>query len=525
MAPAADSAHEAVSGEPAPVALEQTAATWARFVNGDEDAATKLFARYLERLTALARGRLSARLAARVDADDVAMSAYRSLFIGGRSGRFAVSQPGDLWRLLVEIAMHKLCRQAARHAAQRRSIHAECREGRADDSLWQPISREPSPDAAAALADELAAVMAQFKPAARRVLELRLQGESPSVISAETGCSKRTVRRYLAQARQVVRRRQGFHADRGAQCSRSLPKAQKIGNARRAPRTRFRAVIPDAEAPLAFADFVLQRQLGAGGVGKVYQALHRPTAEVVAVKYLKKSYVRHPHVVARFRHEARLVAALDHPSIVVVRGLGRTPNGGYFLAMDLMPGGDLAERVAHGPASTDDIVRWMRQVAGAIAYAHERGVIHCDLKPSNILLDESGNARVSDFGMAVSPALDLVRPRAVAGTPAFMAPEQIDPVWGPLTPRTDVFGLGAVLFALLTGQAPHRGRRAADVLASAVSGQPVPRPSSLRPEASPELDAICVCCLAKNPAERYASALALGEALSAFTERPPKPPR
>src|SRR6185503_554862 len=125
---------------------DQTAAMWARFINGEEDAAAELFDRYLHRLTALARSRLSARLAARVDADDVVMSAYRSLFIGGRDGRFSLSHPGDLWRLLVEITLHKLCRQAAHHSAQKRSVHAECGGAQVDDSAWQPVSKEPSPD-------------------------------------------------------------------------------------------------------------------------------------------------------------------------------------------------------------------------------------------------------------------------------------------------------------------------------------------------------------------------------------------
>jgi serine/threonine protein kinase len=197
-----------------------------------------------------------------------------------------------------------------------------------------------------------------------------------------------------------------------------------------------------------------------------------------------------------------------------VHGLGRTPNQGYFLAMDLLAGGDLGRRIADGSFSIVEVVRWMRQVTAATAYAHERGVVHCDLKPSNILLDERGDARVTDYGLAVSPAEDLWRPRALAGTPAFMAPEQIDPIWGPLTPRTDVFGLGAVLFALLTGQAPYQGRRTADVLAQAVSGQAVPPPASLRPDVPSEVEAICIHCLTKSPAERFSSAAEVYDALS-----------
>src|SRR5262245_14009999 len=185
MAQSAKPADSALAADPSAGAPDQTAAIWERYVAGQEDAASRLFDRYLERLTALARSRLSARFAARVDADDVVMSAYRSLFIGGRDGRFSISRPGDLWRLLVEITLHKLYRTAAHHLAQKRSVRAEGKH--ADDEHWPPNSREPPPDAAAVLADELAAIMKPLKPAARRVLEMRLQGESLAGIWPKRG--------------------------------------------------------------------------------------------------------------------------------------------------------------------------------------------------------------------------------------------------------------------------------------------------------------------------------------------------
>jgi RNA polymerase sigma factor (sigma-70 family) len=496
-----------------PESPDDTAAIWVRYVDGDEYAAAKLFQRYLERLTALARSRLSARLAVRVDADDVVMSAYRSLFIGGRDGRFTIAQPGDLWRLLVEIALHKVCRQASRHLAQKRSVRAEQGDVHVDESARHAISREPSPDAAAALAEELSVMMAQLKPAARRVVEWRLQGESLADIAKETGCSERTVRRHLQAARQVILRRQGAEGLGGA---RHVPTESRMTNAPPTTTRKRTGRQTDPNAPLRFDEFLLQRQLGTGGTGKVYQALHKPTGDVVAVKYLKKSYIRHHEVVARFVHEAQLVAKFDHANIVRVRGLGRTPNRGYFLVMELITGGDLATKTANGSASLPEVLRWMRQIAGAVGYAHERGVIHCDLKPSNILLDDDDDARVTDFGLAVSPGSDTSRPWAIAGTPAFMAPEQIDPVWGPITASTDVFGLGAILYALLTGRPPHPGRRTADVLAHAVSGNSVSQPSSIRADVPPMLELICVRCLAKNSAERFASIRELDDALANY---------
>jgi RNA polymerase sigma factor (sigma-70 family) len=516
MPDAVNSTSAAVPAELPPTGPSQTAALWGRYVSGEEDAARQLFERFLQRLTALARSRLSARLAARVDADDVVMSAYRSLFIGGRDGRFSVSQAGDFWRLLVEITMHKLYRQAAHHLAGKRSVRAEQNGALAAADGQQPLSHEPSPEAAAMLAEELSAIMAQLKPAARRAIELHLQGESLGAIAAELGCSLRTVRRQLAQARQVVQRRAIAEARDG---NRPLVAEERNSLRRATPPRRTSGHVADAEAPFRFDDFLLQKQLGTGATGKVYQALHKATGRALAVKYLKKAYVRHPQVVERFLHEARLVAQLQHEHIVRIQGLGRTPNRGYFIAMDLMSGGDLARRIADGKVATAETVRWMSQVAAAISYAHQRGVIHCDLKPSNILLSGENDAQVTDFGLAVSPRAELLPPLALGGTPSFMAPEQIDAVWGPITPRTDVFGLGAVLFALLTGQPPHTGRRTADVLARSVARLPVQFPTRAEASLPPELVDLCVRALAKDPAERNASAQEFAEALAAVAAK------
>lgn len=159
-----------------------------------------MFRRYVERLTRLARSRLSPRLAARTDPEDVVLSAYRSFFVGARAGRFSIARSGDLWRLLVSIVLHKLYRQVRHHGSAVRSVTAEQR--------WSEIAeeylardREPAPDEALALAEELQVVLAKLDPFARRVLELRLQGVDLATIAAETDRSERTVRRALQEIR------------------------------------------------------------------------------------------------------------------------------------------------------------------------------------------------------------------------------------------------------------------------------------------------------------------------------------
>jgi RNA polymerase sigma factor (sigma-70 family) len=176
--------------------------------DGDEDASREIFERYLARLTALARSRLAPRLARRTDPEDIVLSAYRSFFVGARDGRFVLQRSGDLWRLLVSITLHKLYRQVKRHSAESRDVQREkiLEEAHA-------FSQEPTAEEAVALADELEAVLKPLDPLLRRVLELRLQGQSLEEIAAITMRSERTVRRSLAELREAIASRREGDAD------------------------------------------------------------------------------------------------------------------------------------------------------------------------------------------------------------------------------------------------------------------------------------------------------------------------
>jgi RNA polymerase sigma factor (sigma-70 family) len=171
---------------------------------GDGRAAEELFGRYMERLTRLARVRLSRRLASRTDPEDVVLSAWRSFFVGAAAGRFSLERSGDLWRLLVAITLNKLYRQARRHSATRRSVAKERPLDSVPEGHLPAGEREPTPEEAVSLADELEAVMTRLDSFARRVLELRLQGNSVETIAVETDRSERTVRRTLAEIRKSL---------------------------------------------------------------------------------------------------------------------------------------------------------------------------------------------------------------------------------------------------------------------------------------------------------------------------------
>jgi serine/threonine protein kinase len=364
--------------------------------------------------------------------------------------------------------------------------------------------------------------MWRLSPLARRVLELRLQGEELDAIARLVGRSDRTVRRQLQLARELLDDAKGdlgvLGGDRPSRRAKSGGRPTRRGYRGEAgrkvtqPADAPRAAGRDLLAPLAFGDYLLQQQIGAGAVGKVYRAAEKNTSRAVAVKFLRKSFVRDERIIARFRAEAETVARLSHPGIVAVRGLGRTPDGGYFIVMDLVNGVDLARRIAHGPVSPRDAGRWIGDAAVALDYSHRQGVVHCDLKPSNLLL-AGGRVLVTDFGFARDLQRTDVIPDYVAGTPAYMAPEQIDAAWGPITPRTDVYGLGAVLFHLVTGRPPFVGDRLADVLSQTVSGGPAPSPARFRPDLPAPLVETCVRCLAKTPADRFRTTAEVADVL------------
>lgn len=278
-----------------------------------------------------------------------------------------------------------------------------------------------------------------------------------------------------------------------------------------------RSAAIDPQAPLAYSDFLLEEMIGAGRMGKVYRARQRSLDRLVAVKYLRKSFLQHGSIIERFITEARTVARLDHPGIVGIHGLGRTPAGGYFIAMEFVDGFDLAHiNQREVSVSIRDAIEWTCQTCDAINHAHERGVIHCDLKPGNLLLDREGRIRVTDFGLARMVVDDTRMDDCIEGTVPFMAPEQVSRHWGPIGPATDVYGMGAVLYTLLTGRPPFDGFTLADILAQVISAAPVVGVQNLRAELSSELDTICMRCLKKSPTDRFRTAGELNEALTAL---------
>ena len=265
---------------------------------------------------------------------------------------------------------------------------------------------------------------------------------------------------------------------------------------------------------LDYSDYLLRQMVGAGQMGRVYRASRATRNETVAIKFLRKAFCRDGAAVQRFLQEARIVSQLHHEGIVGVHGVGRTPGGGHFIVMEYLKGSDLATAINRGPIVPRRAMEWTIQAAHAIDFANNAGVIHCDLKPGNLVLDEHDNVKVTDFGLARSANETSGTVDRIAGTAAYMAPEQISGWWGDVGPETDVYALGAVLYCLLTGQPPYVGDTVTDVLSCVVSGrQPAP-PHQLRPAVCSTLSSVVCKALAKEPGKRFHAASEMAKALA-----------
>ncbi|MGD8753991.1 MAG: protein kinase, partial [Anaerolineales bacterium] len=256
--------------------------------------------------------------------------------------------------------------------------------------------------------------------------------------------------------------------------------------------------------------YELRERIGAGGFGVVYRAYQAAVDREVAIKVILPEYANHPDFIRSFESEAQLVARLEHPYIVPLYDYWREPDGAY-LVMRWLTGGNLRQSLQESPWDPGRASRMLDQIASALTLAHNRGVVHRDLKPENILLDEAGNAYLSDFGVAkdLFQSTQLTETGALKGSFAFISPEQVQ--GEPISPQSDLYSLGIVMFELLTGQHPFEGETPTAQLFKHVS-EPVPSIHELRPDLPEGLNDVIQKVTAKQPAERYPDALAFAAA-------------
>jgi WD40 repeat protein/serine/threonine protein kinase len=321
---------------------------------------------------------------------------------------------------------------------------------------------------------------------------------------------------------------------------------------RQEARAACHAMIP---VPKQVGDYDILGEVARGGMGVVYKARHRSLHRLAALKMVLAGEFASPSQQIRFRLEAELVARVQHPNIVQLYEIG-THEGRPFLAMEWVEGGSLADRLDGKPWPPGEAAALVETLACAIHVTHSEGIVHRDLKPANILLEEARGAgrgarqeepgaqaptrqfpdllsgpsplaprpspllpKITDFGLAqpTEGGMTLTQSGFLVGTPGYMAPEQAGGKRALVGPATDIYGLGVVLYQLLTGQLPFQGDSTQEVLRAVSDDEPV-RPCQLQPRLPRDLEAITLHCLEKEPGRRYPSALALAEDLGRFRE-------
>jgi hypothetical protein len=266
--------------------------------------------------------------------------------------------------------------------------------------------------------------------------------------------------------------------------------------------------------------YLLSGLLGAGGMAEVFLAHDRMLGRDLALKVLMEHYAKDERFVGRFRKEAQSAAALNHQNVVQIYDQGRAEDGRYYIAMEHVPGGSLKDLILRrGPLGPSEAARLALQVAQALHAAHRRGIVHRDIKPQNVLLDEAGDAKVADFGIALAASRTATSgTNLLFGTPGYMSPEQA--MGERVGPESDLYSLGVVLYEMLTATVPFAAEGALATAMKHLTQQPLP-PTKRNASVPEAMDALVMGLLTKDPEDRYPSAAQLIEDLRRARERLP----
>jgi serine/threonine-protein kinase len=257
------------------------------------------------------------------------------------------------------------------------------------------------------------------------------------------------------------------------------------------------------------------KRLGSGGMATVYLAEDQELGRRVAIKILNAKHASDEQFVERFRREASSAAGLSHPNIVQIYDRGKA-EGTYYIAMEVIEGRSLKELIIdRGPSPILVAVNYGRQILAALRFAHRNGVVHRDIKPHNVLVDEEGRVKVTDFGIARAGASEMTEVGSIIGTAQYLSPEQAR--GAPVDARSDIYSVGVVLYELLTGEAPYNGDTPVEIAMKHLSAIPEP-PSVKRHDVPPELDAVVLRALAKNPDDRFQSVEEMDADLNAISK-------
>ncbi len=395
---------------------------------GDDRAAEILFDRYAIRLVALVASRLNHRYRAAMDPTDIVQSAMGSFFDAAKHSRIEVSGSVSLWRLLATFARRKMARSIERQTAIKRG-------GDQIRLSLDSIQPQDAGDRHAGSEDDafefVSTLKAELPEDLFVVVEGILAGRTHRELAGSLGIDERTIRRRLVR----IRERLGDVLDpvKGL----SQPKGYSTKSNIEQPTLPW----------VNYNEFVLGKLIGSGGFGKVYRARLQSDAQTIAaVKFLRKAFWQNEVARESFLREINLASQIKHPGVIRYLGYGESPHGGPYVISQWIDGHSLHEVTDVTPKR---ILQWLRQICEALGAVHRAGLIHGDLTPGNILVDGEDRITITDFGFSrasvrtETPMLD--KPQLLGGTPGFAAPEQIDPAFGSIGSRTDIYAIGGLL--------------------------------------------------------------------------------
>ncbi|GAA5511045.1 sigma-70 family RNA polymerase sigma factor [Novipirellula caenicola] len=443
---------------------------------GDECAAEVLFDRYSIRLVALVASRLNRRYRSTIAPEEIVQSALGSFFNAVKHSRIHASGNVSLWRLLATFARRKMARSIERQAAAKRGGDRD--RISLDDVHVTPIddNNESDDDEADRF---LHTLRAELPEPLRVVVEGLLIGLTQRELADSLGIDERTVRRRLLRVRTMLAPERGTDAD--VQAS-----------------TNTQPTLPR----VSYHQFVLGKLIGAGGFGKVYRAAMQSDGSIVAVKFMRKAFWQNAPARQTFLREIDAASQIAHPGVIRYLGYGESPHGGPYVLSEWVDGQSLHD-IAN--ATIEQFTGWLIQVCGAIDAVHDAGLVHGDLSPSNILVDKHDRITITDFGFSQVFAADT--PPILGGTLGFAAPEQIDPSFGRVSPKTDIYAIGGLVHWFLYRQPPNHGNQIGDIIAQTMAN---PKPDASRfADAPPPFQAILDATLLSSPSQRINRASAL----------------
>ena len=428
-----------------------------RWKAGTTQAADTIFDRYCIRLVALVSKRLSNRWKHQIDAEDIVQSALGSFFHRAKESRLHFSQSVSLWNLLALFAKRKMLRAIEQRSSQKRG--GEFRQRKIENvmaELADPCS------SSSVLQDDLdtleSELLATIPADCVDVVRNLLLGKTQKEIATELNVSDRTVRRRVEKLRSLL---SGESLD-------SKP----------APVDAFEsAVLPR----IHYSEFVLGRLVGAGSFGKVYRASLQEGGEIVAVKFLRKEFWQHQLARQTFLREIEQVSQVEHRAVQTYFGWGESPQGGPYIVSKWHEGRSLQQRHHEQPSTAEEFIECLQAIADGLAVVHAAGIVHGDVTPQNIMIDDRGYVTIIDFGFASKPVETAgsttakpVEPSGpLGGTLGWAAPEQIAESFGEISPQTDIWAIGALAYWFLTGRAPLAANTWGEMLIATFSDEPV----------------------------------------------------